>query len=102
MMNEWISVKDKLPEVSEECLLYYKQYRSDSGSLWNEDIIIGFWSDEFMDDEVGFYSSCYDPSHLLCNNNCSNGSYNFIFLSDNEYAIITHWMPLPKPPIGSD
>ena len=73
-VQEWVSVKDRLPEEGEDVLLFF------GGKYGN--MATGFWHGEEKEDCVwwcaytddGFYTDCdYKP---------------------------THWMPLPAPPKG--
>jgi hypothetical protein len=97
-MNKWISVKEKLPETCKDCLLFIKQYRSDSGYLWADHIIKGFWSDEMYDNEIGFYADNFYVSKLGLDKNKLDATGCYEFLSDCKYIDITHWMPLPEAP----
>ncbi len=97
-MSEWISVKDRLPTTSEDCLLFIKQYRSDSGSFWSDHIVTGFWSNEYEDDEVGFYAQNFTIEFIGHKDNELDGVNDYEFLSDSKHIEITHWMPLPEPP----
>jgi hypothetical protein len=100
-MSEWIKINEKLPGVSEEILLFVKQYRSDSGYFWGDHIIKGFWSDECEDDKEGFYIENYTFELLGDPENPIDGvcAYEFIGYG-SKYIRITHWMPLPEPPKG--
>lgn len=97
-MNNWISVKDELPDGSEDYLLFIKQYRSDSGFLWAHHVICGFWSEEYEDNEKGFYSTGFTIECLGEKQNALDGTSLNEFLSDSKYIEVTHWMPLPTPP----
>lgn len=71
-MSEWISVKDKLPELEapeqeSRPVLTYSSYRS------LDNMVVGIY---------GVYTE-------------SKG-----FWSDGErHLLVTHWMPLPEPPV---
>jgi len=73
-MNEYILVKDRLPEDDTTCLCAHKAY--------------GIW----MYDILTFYKSCKDD--------CGKVHKNKFWGYDSEYGDyftddITHWMPLP-------
>lgn len=74
---EWISVKDRLPE-SQQCVLFVQ-----SGS-----------SDVFS----GTYKSNYDYADWSETCNCGGICNESLFYQTE----ITHWMPLPTPPIDKD
>lgn len=69
-MNEWISVKDRLPDEDGEVLIYMPN------EDWEELIAIVPFSVEHKK----FYS------------------YSDEVAIDQELKRITHWMPLPEPP----
>lgn len=70
-MSEWISVKDRLPEEEENVILY----DGDEVFCGNMEIMLG--------------------KHCFGNQKCDGICYGWY-----EKKKITHWMPLPKPPIG--
>ena len=78
MNDEWISVKDKLPQNDEDVLVYH-----------SEDFYI----------TVGFYNSDNVQSYIE-----SNGHRFYTkdgWETDIQWAQkgrVTHWMPLPLPP----
>lgn len=85
MANEWISVKDRLPEKNEtKCLVYYPDLNIE---------IMQFFTDEMASNpEVeyegpGFYSWFDDIEY----GELVGGSY-------GKWEFVTHWMPLPEPP----
>lgn len=69
-MNEWISVKDRLPIDRFNVLVYIPSY-----------------SEQFHD-------SCITIATLDKGNNFNFYDENYLGYNDN----ITHWMPLPEPP----
>ena len=70
-MEEWISVKDRLPELGERVFVWYKWQGEDNKYSVANDI----WG----------ISRGREPHWLLHHNGMQN---------------ISHWMPLPKPPKG--
>lgn len=69
-MNEWISVKDALPELKTS----KANPQSDPVLVFNGVITVGIrWI-------------CGDKDYFLSNE------------YDERYNLITHWMPLPSPP----
>ena len=69
-MSEWISVKDRLPEIGVEVLICDVSCSNGYRDIWSLE------RDEVYDD-IGW--------------NDKNGDW--YYLDD-----VTHWMPLPKPP----
>lgn len=68
-MTEWISVKDRLPEVFDEVLVYYNGFIA---VAWRE-------TEKIKNGIVGWHWNLqkYYPESLVN---------------------VTHWMPLPEPP----
>ena len=99
---EWIKIKEKKPSIDDECLFFIKQYRSDSGHLWHHHIVRGFFSNEMIDDESGFYAHNFYVRHLGKKSNKLDGTAQYEFLSDCKYIEITHWMPIPEHPKGEE
>jgi hypothetical protein len=77
----WISVKDRLPEIQEDVLLYQKETNC---------IYSGYYEDESItDDDPPRFVHCCENCDLEIAEKTKDG---FIF------NVITHWMPLHKPP----
>lgn len=74
-MSEWISVKDRLPELHQQVLGY-------DGSN------IGVYERVYIDFEGWFWGYCY------------NG-FDDDAEVDDDYKV-THWMPKPDPPGDQD
>lgn len=73
-MNEWISVKDRLPErLSQGFRTYIVASYSPNRKLYS----------------IGAYN--WIDNHF-------SSSYGEKLEFDDGYWIITHWMPLPEPP----
>lgn len=68
---EWISIEDKLPPGFEECLVW---------PIPNRDMNIR--------------TASYDPKKERWEQDCYNG-YDY----EDFNPIVTHWMPLPEPPV---
>ena len=68
---EWISVKDRMPDIDGEYMVY-----GQSDAMW-----------ELLPDSNPIWICYYCKKH---------GFYNIEL--HREYDYITHWMPLPKPP----
>ena len=82
-VNEWISVKDRLPDKDGEYLVFEK------GSYGNQIRTLRFAKDGRKVDKYDFY----------------RGWKNVWYRYDSEWGHITidsvtHWMPLPQPPKG--
>ena len=84
-MSEWISVKDRLPEMSEhyqgEDVLVCIDYRPDDPDT-TEDTYVSI-------DHVAF--NCFGQGEFSCERDDPR---------DGEPSpyFVTHWMPLPEPP----
>lgn len=84
-MNEWISVKDRLPEKDGNYLCYLEcgavcEAAFDSTiASEGEEFPFGEWVGVYNSDTLGFTDSYWE-----------------------EYDAITHWMPLPDPPKDGD
>jgi hypothetical protein len=72
--NDWISVKDRLPEVKE----------GDTRSNW---VLV------LTRDSSRYVADFNTKGSWHCNCNCREGSY-----ADEDGNDVTHWMPLPEPP----
>jgi hypothetical protein len=94
-MNNWISVKDRLPECEKEVLIvtdngiittamYEDGKMSTDDSTWNwYDLDYDEDRDEYLIPECWCENKHYNPDEAY--NNC-------------VYDKVTHWMPLPEPP----
>lgn len=84
-MAEWISVKDRLPEIVEEYLSFYETILvlATNGNK----VLIGSFAVSKDDGGLSFYEECYD--FII-------SYYHDMF----EHKDITHWMPLPPMPEG--
>lgn len=71
-MSEWISVKDRLPEVGEQVIVYRQK------------------KDHKSKKEI-----CFDSIAILCHDNLVWWNSHFLGYE------VTHWMPLPEPPKGA-
>ncbi|MBQ7792902.1 MAG: DUF551 domain-containing protein [Clostridia bacterium] len=69
-VQDWISVKDRLPEEKVNCIVHYKHAYCKNDDYWA--IGIASYVDEIQE---------------------------FVGI-DTRYYVITHWMPLPQPPKG--
>ena len=80
---EWISVEDRLPEISKSVLLLIVYQKFDGGTHNETDeICVGGRTGDGDDWFIGNARIMWDYS------------YNLQFTSDD----VTHWMPLPSPP----
>ena len=80
-VQEWISVKDRLPDVVDSYLVVVK-YKYD-------------WEKEYgIDTDVATYNP-YEKAYI---DDCWN-TYND-WNEGQQYLHVTHWMPLPQPPKG--
>lgn len=79
-MTEWISVDDRLPEVGDLCLLY---------KTYPEGSVFHCRADHFKRNFILIGGLRYDNIFVSYENQYSNKGLDYI----------THWMPLPEPPI---
>ena len=75
-MSEWISVKDRLPELDQKVLVVSATYPNKINGAVRR----------FED--IGWYWEQHHSGDLN-----DDGNYEF----DDDYTY-THWMPLPEPP----
>ncbi len=75
-MSEWISVKERLPELEQKVLATSEPYDKE---IYNDNTHVAFIT-SFLDIYTG----------LECNY--------FTYYDYMEWKEVTHWMPLPKPP----
>ncbi len=76
-MSEWISVKDRLPEKDQAVLFFEKDGRSAISAVYTDD------------------KNKYNRWEENCNCGGIERESNF------HQSEITHWMPLPEPPINA-
>jgi len=76
---EWISVKDRLPEPYEYCIVFAKKEGGEPSPLSIARQYQGMW--EMMSDQ--------DQSNAVTSGDLTWGM---------EGHEVTNWMPLPKPP----
>ena len=98
-VQEWISVKDRLPENGVHVLLCCEIHRCD-GEIAGKYVCDGYYAEANMliarEDEY----SKEDDEYYLC-----EGWYEVIKNWDAYTSVpvedfVTHWMPLPEPPKG--
>ena len=103
-VQEWISVKDRLPEAEQEvfvcvrtkisnyryvcCAMYVPENwpRQSSDFCWDFECC-----DEYDEEEDDFIVT---PWLYVSIHNCDD--YSVVLIED----IVTHWMPIPQPPKG--
>lgn len=94
---EWISVKDRLPELpignkygnkSTNCLVCFKREISDSGKF-RIGVKIGKWQ------RKAHRKPKYNESYFQVLEESHLGKW---IVSNVKQKEITHWMPIPKPP----
>ena len=104
-VQEWISVKDRLPENGVHVLLCCEMHRY-GGEIAGKYICDGYYAEANKIIAGGFPDECYceyskeDDEYYLC-----EGWYEVIKNSSdyNSVAVedfVTHWMPIPEPPKG--
>ena len=82
-VQEWISVKDRLPEVGDSYLVVVK-YKYDHEKEYN------------YDTDVATYYPYDNPSAYIDERWDTYNDWD----EGQQYLHITHWMPLPEPPKG--
>jgi len=93
---EWMSVKDKLPELGEKVLCYQPLKNSAiSDKTWNERVLIGYMFDLKQGERSGHIDEhkVGDDGFYL-----GNGGLFWVFPYICHQNFVTHWMPLPEPP----
>lgn len=83
-MNEWIDVKDRLPQTSLECVLCLCEDGEQHVGIYCKD------TDDWY--AGGWESCCYCGGRSKLRFKKNNDS------SDFYCKIVAHWMPLPKAP----
>ena len=104
-VQEWISVKDRLPENGVHVLLCCEMHRY-GGEIAGKYICDGYYAEANKIIAGGFPDDCdceyseEDDEYYLCEGwyeVIKNwGDYNSVTVEDS----VTHWMPLPEPPKG--
>ena len=97
-MTEWISVKDRLPEKGGEYIICINQ---------KIDIMIyGMIRGYITTAEFCNIDPEYNPNNPYCveSKDIYRGAGFYRYLGEGDYEIydadeITHWMPLPEPPV---
>ena len=104
-VQEWISVKDRLPENGVHVLLCCEMHRY-GGEIAGKYICDGYYAEANKIIAGGFPDDCdceyseEDDEYYLC-----EGWYEVIKNWDDYNSVtvedsVTHWMPLPRPPKG--
>lgn len=107
-MNEWISVRDRLPKVEERVLMYIK-YHCYAAVRYRYEIAIGFYEDGKMPNgrsmvnwnvEMGMEYDEELDEYLVPEGWFENTAESFCDDVDTTGITgeVTHWMPLPEPP----
>ena len=105
MVQEWISVKDRLPENGVHVLICCEMRRY-GGEIAGKYVCDGYYAEANKIIAGGFPDECNceyseeDDEYYLC-----EGWYEVVKNWDdfNSVAVegfVTHWMPLPNPPKG--
>ena len=104
-VQEWISVKDRLPESGVHVLICCEMRRY-GGEIAGKYVCDGYYAEANKIIAGGFPDECNceyseeDDEYYLC-----EGWYEVVKNWDdfNSVAVedfVTHWMPMPKPPKG--
>ncbi len=103
--QEWISVKDRLPESGVYVLICCEMHRY-GDAISGKYVCDGYYAEANNIIAGGFPDECNceysdeDDEYYLC-----EGWYEFIKNCDGYDSVpvedfVTHWMPLPEPPKG--
>ncbi len=86
-MSEWISIKNKLPELHEYVLVHYEP--AENGTLYKDGY--GVAQLVLIGKSIQYWTLCDDARDAAEDpeNTCLHGK-------------VTHWMSLPNPPKPSD
>lgn len=93
-MSEWISVKDRLPNEHDSIFRELK-----GTSRWDP------FMSESISDVVIVAIKFQDGSSMVKTARTKDGKwwyYPFNKYLPPQYAVVTHWMPLPEPPPRED
>ena len=104
-VQEWISVKDRLPENGAHVLLCCEMHRY-GGEIAGKYVCDGYYAEAnkiiagSFPDECNCEYSEEDDEYYLC-----EGWYEVIKNWDDYSSVtvedfVTHWMPMPNPPKG--
>lgn len=84
-MSEWISVKDKLPEIDTKVLIFYTIAKTDSKNK-----------------PTGGHHEYFEIAQIesITTTKTSSGVNTSVEWRDSDWNYVspTYWMPLPKPP----
>lgn len=90
-MSEWISVEERLPSEEEDVLVLVREVEHYGRHLEKREVYRNVYVGWRIDDE---WATVY------CH------GFNYLEKEVEKYPDsdfkITHWMPLPKPPVGAD
>ena len=104
-VQEWISVKDKLPKSGHHVLICCEVYRY-NGEIAGRYVCDGYYAEANKIIAGGFLDKCnYEYSEEDNEYYLPEGWYEIIKNLDDYYSVmvedlVTHWMPLPEPPEG--
>ena len=98
-MNNWISVKDRLPDAEQEVLILTENgvittAMYEDGTVSTEDSCWNWYDVDFDYDEE-------NDKYLICEGWWEYRHYNQDDVYNNcvdDDDKVTHWMPLPEPP----
>lgn len=88
-MNNWISVKDRLPKPEQEVLIYTSEIEIYGKHKEKKQIYHNMFYG-YHDGEQWLTSYCYGCEYIFK----INEKY------PDEIIEVTHWQPLPEPPKG--
>ena len=77
---EWISVEERLPKLDEQCLVIWAKF----GKKYKE-LFIGYIDSETNKWDIITLEGLIEDAD-----------------NNPDYFFITHWMPLPAPPINTN
>lgn len=88
-MSEWVNARICKPPISHSVLLYVCLYYEDGVSFWDDNMFVGFYSDEMEDNESGYYIESMNEDGI---------TRNMKLLVETKQTKVLAWTLLPRAP----